>query len=96
MSAVNEQIIDYVARLARVKLETEELRELSGQIKGILDFIGKLEEADTANIEPTSHILPMENVFRQDEPAQSLVSEEAVSGAPKRSGKYFSVQKIIE
>lgn len=96
MSEINDKIIDYTARLARVQLEGAELCELSGQIKGILDFIGKLEEADTGNIEPTSHILPVNNVFRADEPAQSLPAEDAISGAPKRRGRYFSVPKVIE
>jgi len=96
MSEINDKIIDYTARLARVQLEGAELGELSGQIKGILDFIGKLEEADTGNIEPTSHILPVNNVFRADEPAQSLPAEDAFSGAPKKRGRCFSVPKVIE
>jgi len=96
MSNINDKVIEYTAKLARVKLESAELGELFPQIKGILDFIGKLEEADTGDIEPTSHILPVNNVFRADEPAQSLPAEDALSGAPRRRGRCFSVPKVIE
>ena len=94
--AINKETVEYVAHLARIELKPEELNKLSGQLKGILDFIDKLKQLEVKSINPTSHILPINNVLRQDAPRESLTGEEALRNAPGRKGNFFAVPKVIE
>ncbi len=94
--AINREIVEYVAHLARIELDAKELERLSRQLKGILDFIDKLKNADINNISPTSHILPINNISRQDEIKASLPAQKALENAPDKEGNYFSVPKVIE
>ena len=88
--------VDYVAKLARLKLTEEEKKTLSGQLEKILEYIKKLNEIDTSKVEPTAHALEVKNVFREDETKPSGLSEEILSNAPDREGQYFKVKKVIE
>jgi len=82
--------------LARLSL-TEEEKELFGaQLSSILDYMEKLNELDTENIEPTSHVLTLSNVMREDAPRDSIPREDALSNAPDRTDKFYRVPKIIE
>lgn len=94
--AIDKDTVKYVAHLARIRLSDEELDLLSGQLGDIVSFIDKLKELDVSGVKPTSHILPINNVFRQDNPAQSLPHEEALNNAPKVKGNFFVVPKVIE
>lgn len=94
--AISKEIVEYVAHLARIELDAKELEKLSQQLKGILDFIDKLKDVDINNISPTSHILPINNVLRQDEPAASLSAEKVLENAPAKRDKFFVVPKVIE
>jgi len=94
--AINKETVKYVAGLARIELQLKELEKLSGQLKDILEFIDKLKEIDTDNINPTSHILPINNVLREDKPADSLSAGQALENAPRREGNFFGVPKVIE
>ena len=82
--------------LARLSL-TEEEKELFGaQLSSILDYMEKLNELDTENIEPTSHVLSLSNVMREDAPKDSIPREDALSNAPDRTDAFYRVPKIIE
>ena len=94
--AISKETVKYVAHLSRIDLGEKELEKLSGQLQGILDFIDKLKKLDIKNINPTSHILPINNVLREDTPRESLSSDKALINAPSREGKFFVVPKIIE
>ncbi len=94
--AINRQTLDYVAHLARIELQPKELEKLSKQLQDILDFIDKLKKIDTKDISPTSHILPLENVLRQDEPRPSLTSKNALANAPSQEENFFVVPKVID
>lgn len=93
---ITKDTVKYVAHLARVDLKTKELDALSGQLEDILDFIDKLKEVDIKEIPPTSHILPVNNVLRDDLPKASLSSDKALDNAPQRQGNFFVVPKVIE
>lgn len=82
--------------MARIDLETEELERLSGQLADILEFIDKLKKLNVENIAPTSHILPLNNILRQDTPQASLPCDKALDNAPDRQGKFFGVPKVID
>ena len=88
--------IDKVAELARLSLRPEEKAKLAKDLKSILQYVKQLESLDTSNVEPTSHVLNLENVFRKDEVNPSEVRDEALAHAPLKDGKFFKVPKIVE
>lgn len=94
--AVDRETIKYVAHLARIELGPKELEKLSGQLKDIIKFIDKLNKLDTKNINATSHILPVSNIFREDAAGESLTSLKALENAPCRKENFFVVPKVIE
>jgi len=85
-----------VARLSRLKLTPEELERFGGQLGQILDYVHQLDEIETSAVEPMAHAGALLNVFRADEPAESLDRREALKNAPKADGKYFLVPQILE
>jgi len=93
---ITKETIEYVARLARIELSQEELHKFSQQLQDTLDFIDKLKKLDTKDITPTSHILPIHNVLRQDLPRPSLPVEKVLENAPSKDGNFFVVPKVIE
>ena len=88
--------VEHVARLARLELSPEERERMREQLDRILGYIDKLRQLDTAGVEPTSHAVPMVNVFREDELRPCLSPEEMLANAPDRSGEFFRVPRIIE
>lgn len=88
--------IKQVAELARLNLSPEEARKLETNLQSILEYVQKLDSLPTQNVEPTSHVLQSENVFRDDEVNISNVRDAALDKAPAREGKFFKVPKVIE
>lgn len=88
--------VEHVAKLARLAITEEEKERYTQQLSNILTYIEKLKELDTSKVEPTSHVLPMKNIFREDEVRPSLPREEILKNAPDRTEEFFSVPKIIE
>ena len=88
--------VEHVARLARLELTDEEKERMRAQLDSILSYIDKLDELDTSAVEPTSHVLPMMNVFRDDEVRSSLSQEETLANAPDRQDLFFRVPRILE
>jgi aspartyl-tRNA(Asn)/glutamyl-tRNA(Gln) amidotransferase subunit C len=88
--------IEQVALLARLKLSDDEKRLFSRQVGSIIDYIDKLNELDTKDIEPTAHVLPVKNVFREDKLRPSLPREKALQNAPESNDNFYRVPKIIE
>ena len=94
--AIDKNTVEHTAHLARIELGKPELETLSKQLHDILDFIDKLKEADVEGVLPTSHILPVNSVLREDTVKPSLPVDEALKNAPNRQGNFFAVPKIIE
>jgi len=94
--ALSKETVKYVADLSRIELEPEELETLSKQLEGVLAFIGKLNELDISDISPTSHILPVNNVLREDTAQRSLTPDKSLANAPQPCGNFFEVPKVIE
>lgn len=88
--------IDHVALLARLKLSDNEKELFSRQVGSIIEYIDKLSELDISSVEPTAHVLPMKNVFREDELRDSLPRDRALQNAPEKDDKFYRVPKIIE
>ena len=94
--SITKETVEYVANLARMHLEEQELEKMSKQLQGILDFIDKLKEVDISDIKPTSHILPIKNVFREDVLKESLPIDKVLANAPSKDDRFFTVPKVIE
>lgn len=90
------QEVEHVAQLARLALSEEEKEQMRSQLDRILGYIEKLNQLDTTSVEPTSHVLPMTNIFRDDALVPSLSREDALANAPDRREGFFQVPRIIE
>ncbi len=88
--------IEHIAHLARLSLTEKEKELFGGQLDGILNYMEKLNELDTKNIEPTSHVIAINNITRDDVPTPSLSRAEAILNAPDKTEKFYRVPKIIE
>ncbi len=88
--------VRYVAELARLDLAPGEEGSLTGQLNAILEYMDQLGEVDTTGIEPTSHVLPLTNVMREDVVHECLTNDEALANAPSAEQGHFAVPKIIE
>jgi len=95
---VKKQKLDvvYIANLARLALTDEEIKRLGKQLNDILDYINKLNEVNTKDVESTSHVLPLQNVDRDDSVKASLPIQEVLKNAPSKEGDFFKVPKVIE
>lgn len=88
--------IKKVAKLANLVLTSEEEKRFTTQLEETLDYINRLEEIDTKNIEPTSQVTGLENVTREDEVTPSLTQEEALKNAKSTYRGYIKVKAILE
>jgi aspartyl-tRNA(Asn)/glutamyl-tRNA(Gln) amidotransferase subunit C len=85
-----EQVL-HVAKLARLRLSDEEIERMSSELSGILAHIEKIEELDLDGVEPTSHVVNLENVLRADEPRPSWPREKMLELAPDAGDGGFRV-----
>ncbi len=85
-----EQVL-HVARLARLELTDAEVERMARELSGILDHLERIVELDLDHVEPTSHVVALENVLRPDEPRPSLARERALAGAPDATDSGFRV-----
>ncbi|OGW59560.1 MAG: asparaginyl/glutamyl-tRNA amidotransferase subunit C [Nitrospirae bacterium RBG_16_64_22] len=93
---ISRKEVDHVSRLARLSLTEDEAGKMTDQLDKILEYVEKLSELDTKDVQPTSHVIPMSNVWREDAARPSLPREEALANAPDTDGEFFRVPKIIE
>lgn len=88
--------VEHVANLARLEFSEEEKRTLMNQLNKILDYMEKLNELDTSNVEPLAQVNPLTNVFREDVVKPSQPVSEVLKNAPAKTDKFFKVPKVIE
>ena len=88
--------INQTAELARLNLKPAEREKLAKDLESILAYVDQLKELDTETVPPTSHVLPIENVFRKDEVKKAGIRDSVLNHAPKRESNFFKVPKIIE
>lgn len=81
----------HVARLARLRLNDAELRRMTGELSTILEHIERMGELDLEGVEPTSHVVALENVLREDVPRPSLARERSLEAAPDPAPGGFGV-----
>lgn len=92
---ISKQDVEHVALLGRLELSEEEKELYTQQLNKILDAARALQELDTDNVPPTAHVLPIQNVFREDRIGNHLDSEKALVNAPDRDENFFKVPKIV-
>jgi aspartyl-tRNA(Asn)/glutamyl-tRNA(Gln) amidotransferase subunit C len=85
-----EQVL-HVALLARLKLSDEEVERMASELSGILEHVEHINELDLDNVEPTSHVVAIENVLRPDKPRPSWSRDEVLERAPDPAGGSFRV-----
>lgn len=85
----------HVANLAQLHLAPAEIELFTRQLNDILAYMEKLQELDTAGVEPLAHVIPIFNVFREDEVRESLPRETALGNAPAREEGAFVVPRVI-
>ena len=88
--------IEKVAKLARLELSEEEKNTFGNQLEQILTYMEQLNRIDTTGVEPTSHAIPIQNAFREDETRPSFSREEVLGIAPEEEDGHFRVPRIIE
>ena len=95
---ITKKDVEHVARLARLALSEDEKARYTAQLESILEYIDKLNKVDTAHAPPTSHVLPMSNVWREDqaEPNRLGSQTDILKNAPEAEGPFFKVKKVIE
>ncbi|WP_295661779.1 Asp-tRNA(Asn)/Glu-tRNA(Gln) amidotransferase subunit GatC [uncultured Nocardioides sp.] len=94
-ATITRDEVAHLANLARIDLSDAELDHLAPQLSVILESVAAINEVASADVPPTSHPLPLTNVFRDDVVTPCLTAEEALSGAPESEQQRFSVPRIL-
>ncbi|ETK31830.1 Asp-tRNA(Asn)/Glu-tRNA(Gln) amidotransferase subunit GatC [Microbispora corallina] len=95
MSAITRDEVAHLARLSRLALADDELDHFAAQLDQIVGAVARVSEVAADDIPPSSHALPLTNVFRPDELRPSLTPQEALSGAPAVEEDRFRVPRIL-
>ena len=93
---ISKQEVEHVAKLARLELSEQEKEKLADQLSNILTYVETLNSVDTKGVEPTSHVLDIKNVMRDDVVVSGLTQEQALANAPDKAAGHYKVPKIIE
>jgi len=93
---VTDDIVKHIAHLARLDFKGEGLDAIKGDMEKIIDFVDKLSEIDTENVEPLIFMNEKVNVLREDVPNQTLTKENALANAPKSDSDYFRIPKVLD
>ncbi len=91
---IDKEEVKHIASLAELEFDEDTLDEMVAHIDGILEHVHKVSSVDTKDLRPTSHVLDIKNVYREDEPWPSLSQEEALKNGPDVQDGGFKVPKI--
>jgi len=92
---LDEEQVRHVAQLARLRLSDSEVADYAKQLSAIIGYVDKLNELDTTNVPPTTHPLPIHNVFREDVVLEGCGREQALANAPDAQDSFFRVPKVL-
>ncbi len=93
---ITPEVVERVARLSRLELTEQEREAFSAQLSSILEYFARLDRLPTEGVEPTSHAIPVTNVFREDAVTPSLPVEDVVAMSPESQGGYVVVPRVLE
>ena len=94
MKRISNKEVKHVAKLAELEFSDKEIEKITPQLCKILDHVAKISVIDTKGIASTSHVMDINNVFREDEPREPVSQEEALKNAPDEAEDGFRVPKI--
>lgn len=95
MAGISREDVAHLAKLARIAMDDAELDHLAVEMDLILGAVARVQEIASADVPPTSHPIPVNNVVREDRVRPSLTQDEALSGAPAKADGRFKVPKIL-
>jgi aspartyl-tRNA(Asn)/glutamyl-tRNA(Gln) amidotransferase subunit C len=90
------EVVEHVARLARIALSEEEIETFARQLGEVLVYMERLNQVDTDGVAPLSHVIELENVLREDVARPSLPAEDVFRNAPQPGGGLFKVPRVID
>jgi len=93
---ISRDVVEHVAQLAHLGLEPDEVDEMTSQLSSVLDHISRLQEVDTSEVPPTSHVVTLQNIMRDDEVIPSWPPNDVLANAPRRVDDLFEVQAIFD
>lgn len=93
---ISKEDVIKVSELARLEFKEEEVQKFTEQLGNILEYIEKLNELDTENVEPTSHVLDISTPLREDKVNKMLTIDEVLQNAPESEDDFFVVPQVIE
>ncbi|SFE26417.1 aspartyl/glutamyl-tRNA(Asn/Gln) amidotransferase subunit C [Lentibacillus persicus] len=96
MADISKEQVKHVAGLARLAITEEEADMFTKHLSSITEYAEQLNELDTEEVEPTTHVLDLKNVLREDEPQEWITKDEAMKNAPDKQDGYFRVPSILE
>ncbi len=94
-SKISEKEVEHIANLARIELTEEEKRSFTEQFNTILEYFEIINDLDTEDVPPTSHVIDVTNAFREDQVSPSLAMEDVLKNASKKERGFFKAPKII-
>jgi aspartyl-tRNA(Asn)/glutamyl-tRNA(Gln) amidotransferase subunit C len=93
---ITEELIDHIAHLARLEFQGEDKVSIQKDMERMIEFVDKLSEIDTENVEPLIFMSEEINRLREDEPKVTVSHEEALMNAPKKDSDYFRIPKVLD
>jgi aspartyl-tRNA(Asn)/glutamyl-tRNA(Gln) amidotransferase subunit C len=93
--AVTIKDVEHIAKLANLEFTDAEKEKFTHQLNQILEYVEQMNKLDTSSVEPLSHVIELNNVFRADEVNKGVSTEEALKNAPSKTEKFFKVPKVI-
>jgi aspartyl-tRNA(Asn)/glutamyl-tRNA(Gln) amidotransferase subunit C len=96
MIKITEETVDKLAHLSRLEFSGKEKEDIIHDLNRMLEFVSKLNELDTSQVEPLIYMNEDTNVLREDEVKQTLTQKEALLNAPQKDSDYFKVPKVVE
>jgi aspartyl-tRNA(Asn)/glutamyl-tRNA(Gln) amidotransferase subunit C len=93
---IDEVQVRKVAKLSRLELTDAEVEEFAGQLSAIIDYVEKMNELNTDDVEPMAHCLAITNCLREDVVKESLSVEQVLLNAPQHDDEFFRVPKILD
>lgn len=96
MTKITQDVIDKLATLSRLEFNDQEKEKVVSDLNKMLDFVSKLNELDTTNVEPLIYMNDEKNVLRNDEVKQEISQKDSLRQAPKKDSDYFKVPKVVE
>ncbi len=91
---LTKEEVEHLAELAKVNLSEEEKEIFREQLERILEYFKKIDQLDLTGVEPTTHVMDVSNVFREDVRKKSLPPQDVLANAPQKEGRYFKAPRV--